>query len=140
LLDGFNKDVLSRPLSDDGLKTARAAKLGQLVVFRGHIAAYKFISGSGRPYVLMLYLRTGITEFAATALGKELPVTIISVLFMVLLCLGLAFDIASPIQQINRRPEEWRKVTSAQECRRQFRAVMMNGLSRKGFRFHGRAA
>ncbi len=100
LLDGFNKDVLSRPLSDDGLKTARAAKLGQLVVFRGHIAAYKFISGSGRPYVLMLYLRTGITEFAATALGKELPVTIISVLFMVLLCLGLAFDIASPIQQI----------------------------------------
>src|SRR5258707_1933733 len=104
LLDGFNKDVLSRPLSDDGLKTARAAKLGQLVVFRGHIAAYKFISGSGRPYVLMLYLRTGITEFAATALGKELPVTIISVLFMVLLCLGLAFDIASPIPHIQPTP------------------------------------
>jgi len=61
----------------------------------------------------MLYLRTGITEFAATALGKELPVTIISVLFMVLLCLGLAFDIASPIQQSNRQPEEWRGDLSA---------------------------
>jgi len=41
LLDGFNRDVLSRPLSDDGLRVAQSAKNGQLVVFLAHIAAYK---------------------------------------------------------------------------------------------------
>src|SRR5258708_3408130 len=58
LLDGFYKDVLSRPLSGDGLRAAHAGKDGQLVVLRGHIAVYKFVSSSGRPYILMLYLRS----------------------------------------------------------------------------------
>src|ERR1700732_2842792 len=47
LLDGFYKDVLSRPILDDGLRVAHAAKNGQLLVLRGHIAAYKFVSSMG---------------------------------------------------------------------------------------------
>jgi len=58
LLDGSYKDVLSQPLSDDGLRLAHAAKNGQLVVLRGHIAAYKFVSSTGHPYILMLYLKS----------------------------------------------------------------------------------
>jgi two-component system, OmpR family, sensor histidine kinase CpxA len=43
LLDGFYKDVLSRPLTNDGLRVAHVAKDGQLIVLRAHIAAYKFL-------------------------------------------------------------------------------------------------
>jgi hypothetical protein len=63
LLDGFNRDVLSRSLSTDGLRVARAAKTGQVVVLRGHIAAYKYISPSGRPYILLLYIKSGLGEY-----------------------------------------------------------------------------
>jgi len=58
LLDGSYKARAVRPLSDDGLRVAIAAKDGQLVVFRAHIAAYKFASSSGHPYILMLFLKS----------------------------------------------------------------------------------
>ena len=69
LLDGFYKDVLSRPLSDDGLRVAHAAKNGQLVVFRAHIAAYKFVSSSGHPYILMLYLTSDLRRIGEILWG-----------------------------------------------------------------------
>lgn len=49
LLDGFNRDVLSRPLTKDGIRAVHAAKVGQLVVLRSHIAAYKFVSPQENP-------------------------------------------------------------------------------------------
>jgi signal transduction histidine kinase len=100
LLDGFNRDVLSRPLSSDGLRVARAAKTGQVVVLRGHIAAYKFISSSGRPYILLLYIKSGFAEIRAALLGANLPFTISVVLLVTLLCLWLAYHIALPIHSI----------------------------------------
>jgi signal transduction histidine kinase len=100
LLDGFNKDVLSRPLSDDGLRVAHAAKSGQLVVLRGHIAAYKFVSSSGRPYILMLYLKSDLRQIGDALLGEGLPFSISLILLVTLLCLGLAYHIASPIHSI----------------------------------------
>src|SRR5580704_2285533 len=60
LLDGYYKDVLSRPITNDGLRVAHAAKSDQLIIFRANIAAYKFISASGHPYILMLYLKSGL--------------------------------------------------------------------------------
>jgi len=100
LLDGFYKDVLSQPLSDDGLRLAHAAKNGQLVVLRGHIAAYKFVSSSGHPYILMLYLRSDFRRMGDALLGDGLPFSVSLILLVTLLCLGLAYHIASPIHSI----------------------------------------
>jgi two-component system sensor histidine kinase CpxA len=100
LLDGSNKDVLSRPLSDDGLRVARAAKDGQLIVFRAHVAAYKFVSSSGHPYILMLYLKSNFRQITDVLLGDGLPFSISLILLVTLLCLGLAYHIASPIHSI----------------------------------------
>jgi signal transduction histidine kinase len=100
LLDGFYKDVLSRPLTNDGLRVAHAAKNGQLVVLRAHIAAYRFVSSSGRPYILMLYLKSGLREVGEALLGEGLPYTISLILLVTLLCFALAHHIASPIHSI----------------------------------------
>jgi two-component system sensor histidine kinase CpxA len=100
LLDGFYKDVLSRPLSDDGLRVAHAAKNGQLLVLRGHIAAYKFVSSTGHPYVLMLNLKSDLRQIGDAVLGEGLPFSISLILLVTLLCFGLAYHIASPIHSI----------------------------------------
>jgi len=100
LLDGSYKDVLSQPLSDDGLRLARAAKNGQLVVLRGHIAAYKFVSSTGHPYILMLYLKSDFRRIGDALVGDGLPFSISLVLLVTLLCLALAYHIASPIHSI----------------------------------------
>jgi two-component system, OmpR family, sensor histidine kinase CpxA len=100
LLDGTYKDVLSRPLSDDGLRVAQSAKNGQLVVFRAHIAAYKFVSSSGHPYVLMLFLASDLRRIAEILWGEGLPFGISLIVLVTLLCLGLAYHIASPIHSI----------------------------------------
>ena len=100
LLDGFNKDVLSRTLPSDGLRVARAAKNGQLSVLPNRFAAYKFISPSGRPYVLLLYLKGGLGDARNTLLGAGLPFTISVVILVTLLCFWLAYHIASPIYSV----------------------------------------
>jgi two-component system sensor histidine kinase CpxA len=100
LLDGSYKDVLSRPLSDDGLRVAHAAKDGQLVVFRAHIAAYKFVSSSGHPYILMLFLKSDLRRIGEMVWGEGLPFSISLILLVTLLCLWLAYHIASPIYSI----------------------------------------
>ena len=100
LLDGFYKDVLSRPISDDGLRLAHTAKNGQLLVLRGHIAAYKFVSSTGHPYVLMLNLKSDFRQIVDAMLGEGLPFSISLLLLVTLLCFGLAYHIASPIHGI----------------------------------------
>jgi two-component system, OmpR family, sensor histidine kinase CpxA len=100
LLDGFYKDVLSRPLTSDGLRVARAAKNGQLLMLRNDVAAYRFISLSGRPYILMLYLKPSLSKFGAAVFGEGLPYTISLIVLVTLLCFALAYHIAAPIQSI----------------------------------------
>ena len=100
LLDGFYKDVLSRPLTSDGLRVARAAKNGQLLMLRNDIAAYRFISPSGRPYILMLYLKPSLSKFGTALLGEGLPYTIALIVLVTLFCFGLAYHIAAPIHSI----------------------------------------
>jgi signal transduction histidine kinase len=100
LLDGFYKDVLSRPLTDDGLRVAHAAKSGQLVIFRAHIAAYKFISSSGHPYILMLFLKSGLHELGDALFAYGILFIMALFLLVTLLCFWLAYHIASPIHSI----------------------------------------
>ena len=100
LLDGSGKDVLSRPLSKDGLRVAHAAKDGQLVVFRARIAAYKFVSSSGHPYILMLFLKSNLRQIGDLLWGEGLPFSLSMLLLVTLLCLWLAYHIASPIHSI----------------------------------------
>jgi len=101
LLDGFNsnKDVLSRPVSDDGLRVVRAAKDGRLVVFRA-ISRLQVCLSSGHPYILMLYLKSNLRQVTDVLLGDGLPFSISLILLVTLLCLGLAYHIASPIYSI----------------------------------------
>jgi two-component system, OmpR family, sensor histidine kinase CpxA len=100
LLDGFYNDVLSRPLTDDGLRVAHAAKNGQLIMLRADIAAYKFISPSGHPYILMLFMRSSLRKVSEALFGEGLPYTISLILLITLLCFALADHIASPIHSI----------------------------------------
>jgi len=101
LLDGFYKDVLGGRLSDDGLKVARAARNGQLVMLGSRIAAYKSLSASGRPYILVIYLTDSVrSELIEASLGKNLPYTICLILLVTVLCLLLSYHIAAPIHSI----------------------------------------
>jgi two-component system, OmpR family, sensor histidine kinase CpxA len=100
LLDGFNRDVLSRPLTDDGIRAVHAAKDGQLVVLRAHIAVYKFVSPSGKPYTLVLQLKPRLREITDALLGQGISYAISVILLITLLCFALAYHIALPIHRI----------------------------------------
>jgi two-component system, OmpR family, sensor histidine kinase CpxA len=101
LLDGFYKDVLSGTLTADGLRVAHAVKNGQLLMLRDNVAAYKFVSSTGHPYILMLYLRPSPRrEIAEALIGRNLPYTVSLVLLVTVLCFALAYHIAVPIHSI----------------------------------------
>jgi two-component system, OmpR family, sensor histidine kinase CpxA len=100
LLDGYYKDVLSRPITNDGLRVAHAAKSDQLIIFQAHIAAYKFISSSGHPYILMLYLKSGLGALGEALFAYGGLFSISLFLLVTLLCFWLAYHIASPIHSI----------------------------------------
>lgn len=100
LLDGNYRDVLGRSVEDEGLYTARAAKLGRLIVFRGHIGAYKVVSSTGQPYILLLYIRSDLGEVRYFLTGKGVPFAVAMLLLVSLFSLFLAYHIASPIHSI----------------------------------------
>ena len=101
LLDGFYKDVLSGRLTQDDLKIAHATKYGQLLMLQNNVAAYRFVSATGRPYVLLLHLHKSVhREIAQALVGKNLPFSISLVLLVTALCLALAYHIAAPIHSI----------------------------------------
>jgi len=103
LLDEFNTDVLSRAISRDALRLAREGGKDQLVTTQSslyeRVAAYKFVSASGRPYTLVLYQRSGpnLTGILVTA---GIPFLFGLVVAVTILCFWLAYHIASPIDGI----------------------------------------
>ncbi len=104
LLDASDKDVLLRAISAEGKLVAQAARRNGPVMVRyrlsQRIAAYKFASPSGHPYVLLFYMQPQLGDSWETLVGQNVLVTV-GVLFTVtLLCLWLAYHIASPIQGI----------------------------------------
>jgi signal transduction histidine kinase len=104
LLDGFGNDVLSRTISAEGKLVAQAARINGPVLLRyrltRRIAAYKFASPSGRPYVLLFYVQLPLGDSWEALVDQNLLVSVGALFTVTLLCLWLAFHIASPIQGI----------------------------------------
>jgi len=101
LLDGFYKDVLGGTVTNDGLEVAHAARNSQLYMLGSNIAAYKYVSASGRPYILLIYLTKSVRPELIEALwGKNLPYAIGLILLITVLCFVLAYHIAAPIHSI----------------------------------------
>jgi len=107
LIDGYGKDVLSRPIPPESLSIVRAARSDGGIMarygLRSRSASYRFTSPSGHPYVLLLHVRLNLGKFLETTAGG-LPffgVVLLVVLLMVtLFCFWLAHHIVAPIQGI----------------------------------------
>jgi two-component system sensor histidine kinase CpxA len=104
LLDASGNDVLSRAISAEGKLVAQAARMNGPAMVRyrlsRRIAAYKFMSPSGRPYVLLFYMQPRLGDSWESVVGQNLLVTLGVLFAATLLCLWLAYHIASPIQGI----------------------------------------
>ena len=100
LLDGFYTDVLSRPLPANGVHVAKEARLGQLTIFGPHLAAYKCLSHSGRPYILLLAMRDGPGQLREIWGLSALWFVAAIAAVVTMLCGWLTSHIVSPVHQI----------------------------------------
>ena len=106
LLDGFYADVLSRPLPPNGVRVAKEARLGELTVFGPHLAAYRYLSRSGRPYTLLLEMRDGPGQFREIwGLSALWFVAAIGAV-VTMLCWWLTYHIVSPVHHIQAAARE----------------------------------
>ena len=106
LLDGFYADVLSRSLPPNGVRVAKEARLGQLTVFGPHLAAYRYISRSGRPYTLLLAMQDGPGQFREIwGLSALWFVAAIGAV-VTMLCWWLTYHIVSPVHHIQAAARE----------------------------------
>jgi len=104
LLDEFNKDVLARAISKDALRLASQTGKDQLVTkyipLFERIAAYKFVSRSGRQYTFVIYEHSLGLNLTGALLSEGIPF-LLGLLFVVTaLCFWLAYHIATPIHSI----------------------------------------
>jgi signal transduction histidine kinase len=101
LLDGVKNDVLGRPLPKDVLRVADAARDDHLIAtdhsLHVRVAAYKFVSDSGHPYVVVIYEHSSLLDLPELLFEKALPVVFSLLLVITALCFVLAYSIASPI-------------------------------------------
>src|SRR6266404_3390388 len=104
LLDEFNKDVLSRAISRETLRLASEAGKDQLVTkyipLYERVAAYKFVSSSGRPYTLVLYEHSAPLNLTGMLLSAGIPFLLGLLFDVTVLCFWLAYHIAAPIHNI----------------------------------------
>jgi len=100
LLDGSLRDVLQRDIGADGLLIAHAAQDGRIVILRGRLAAYKYTAPSGRHYILLIFTKNGLGILQEVLVGAGTRIFIGVLLLIPVLCLGLAYHIASPIRAI----------------------------------------
>ena len=107
LLDGEYRDVLGGRLPRNGETVARLAKTGKVILFRSHIAVYKLIAGSGKPYILLLFLNEKtLGGIVGRTTWKEVPYLGAVLCAVTLWCYLLARHIAAPMlemQEIARR-------------------------------------
>jgi two-component system, OmpR family, sensor histidine kinase CpxA len=107
LIDGYGKDVLSRPIPPDSLSIVRAARSDGGIMarygLRSRSASYRFTSPSGHPYILLLHVRLNLGKFLEASAGG-LPafgaVLLVVLLMVTLFCFWLAHHIVAPIQGI----------------------------------------
>ena len=106
LLDGFYADVLARPLPANGILIAKEARLGQLTIFGPHLAAYRYLSRSGRPYTLLLSMHNNPSELREIWGFSALWFVAAIGAVVTLLCWWLTYHIVSPVQQIQTAARE----------------------------------
>jgi two-component system, OmpR family, sensor histidine kinase CpxA len=114
LLDGFYKDVLSRPLTSEGLGVAHTPKNGQLVMLRNDIAAYRFISSLGHPYTLMPYFEPDLRKLGDALSGGGLPYAIYLILLVTLLCFAacVSYCVTDPQHSVDGEKSNARRSQS----------------------------
>jgi two-component system sensor histidine kinase CpxA len=104
LIDGYGKDVLSRPIPADSLKIVRSARSDGRILsrygLRSHSSSYKFTSPSGRPYILLVRSRLQVGKFLDATAGGGLPFFGVVLLIVTLFCFWLTHHIVAPIQGI----------------------------------------
>jgi signal transduction histidine kinase len=104
LIDGYGKDVLSRPIPSDSLSIARAARSDGRILsrfgLRSHSSSYKFTSPSGRPYVLLVRTPLQLGKILDSTAGGGLPLLGVVLLMVTFFCFWLTHHIVAPIQGI----------------------------------------
>jgi two-component system sensor histidine kinase CpxA len=104
LIDGYGKDVLSRPIPSDSLSIVRRARSDGGILsrygFRSHSSSYKFTSPSGHPYILLVRSGLQVARFLDTTAGGGLPLLGVVLLMVTLFCFWLTHHIVAPIQGI----------------------------------------
>jgi two-component system, OmpR family, sensor histidine kinase CpxA len=104
LIDGYGKDVLSRPIPSDSLSIARAARSDGRILsrfgLRSHSSSYKFTSPSGRPYVLLVRAPLQLAKILDSTAGGGLPLLGVVLLMVTFFCFWLTHHIVAPIQGI----------------------------------------
>ena len=106
LLNGFYADVLSRPVPPNGVRVAKEARLGQLTIFGPHLAAYRYVSRSGRPYTLLLAMHDGPGQFREIWGLSALWFVAAIAAVVTMLCWWLTYHIVSPVHQIQAAARE----------------------------------
>jgi hypothetical protein len=100
LIDGYGKDVLSRPVPSDSLSIVRAARSDGRILsrygLRSHSSSYKFTSPSGHPYVLLVRAPLQLGRFLDTMAGGGLPFFGVVFLVVTLFCFWLTHHIVAP--------------------------------------------
>jgi two-component system, OmpR family, sensor histidine kinase CpxA len=104
LINGYGKDVLSRPIPSDSLSMVRRARSDGRVLSRfglsSHSSSYKFTSPSGRPYVLLVRAPLQLGKFLDATAGGGLPLFGAVLIIVTLFCFWLTHHIVAPIQGI----------------------------------------
>jgi signal transduction histidine kinase len=104
LIDGYGKEVLSRPIPSDCLSIVRAARSDGRILsrfgLRSHSSSYKFTSPSGRPYILLVRAPFQLAKFLDTTAGGGLPLLGVVLLMVTFFCFWLTHHIVAPIQGI----------------------------------------
>jgi two-component system, OmpR family, sensor histidine kinase CpxA len=104
LIDGYGKDVLSRPIPQDSLSIVRSARSDGRVLtrygLRSHSSSYKFTSPTGHPYVLLVRTGLEVGRFLKATAGGGLPVSALVLLMVTFFCFWLTHHIVAPIQEI----------------------------------------
>ena len=100
LLDGMYRDVLGRPLPEHGFEVAKRVRANQLLIFQNDMAAYRYISSSGKPYIFLLSLNNGVGKLVASADRRQWALFWAILVLVTVPCFWLAHHIAGPIVEV----------------------------------------
>ncbi len=91
LIEGYGKDLLSRPIPSDSLSIVLAARSDGAIMarygLRSRSASYRFTSPSWHPYVLLLHVHLKLGKFLEATAGGRLP--LFGVVLLVIAGIGM---------------------------------------------------